>query len=63
MAPAPDPDPLKTPAPAIGTVGPPMRALSLGDAGASRGKRRRGFSGPGEPLGDSGLNTGPFPIT
>jgi hypothetical protein len=32
-----------------------MRALSLGEAGASLGKSS-GFSTPGEQLGDSGLN-------
>jgi hypothetical protein len=37
----------------------PMRALSLGDAGASLGKSR-GLSRPGDPLGDRGLKNRTF---
>jgi hypothetical protein len=38
-----------------------MRALSLGEAGASLGKSR-GLSRPGDPLGDRGLKNRTFLI-
>jgi hypothetical protein len=38
-----------------------MRALSLGEAGASLGKSR-GLSRPGDPLGDRGLKNKDLPV-
>jgi hypothetical protein len=65
MDPDPDPGGPKTrgsgSATLVTTEDLPIRALSLGEAGASLGKSR-GLSRPGDPLGDRGLKNRTFLI-